>query len=444
MMSEDSIFAKAQKAISGIFNKLRGKEHKSSTPSLDNKNDGMDEEDQKPGKVKLNGGEYGTIFGVNRKIVMGSTVMVVLIVFLAFSYSASDKKERSEQSKQITTTDTANTMPTADKEMTSGYDELFRDNQRINRERNAGKKEKNGSDQDPLMDDNGMVHASRNNKSNTEKESNNRKGEAETPWYATTRTPTIPQASFSAPYVLPSAANSNNATSSSSNQKKEEQQQKKSMEDRINSAISFALGLGDAEAGNTDASTGAVSNNVRTESYVANSRYMEPNSSFLQAGTRIPAMLFSGIDTAIPGQVTAQVQSDMYDSATGTTILIPAGSQLIGSYTANTNENSNRVSVTFSTLVLPDGGSYNIGDSMVAVDGGGYSGIAGTLHRHTGAAFGRGILNSAITALSTWKIDRVTLDTSAFNNLTGNIKPTVTVDPGTTFYVYVTKPISFE
>ena len=82
---------------------------------------------------------------------------------------------------------------------------------------------------------------------------------------------------------------------------------------------------------------------------------------------------------------------------------------------------------------------------MVAVDGQGYNGIQGNLHRHSAQKIGNGLLNAAFTALSTISVDRVTLGSDTFNNLTSNeVKPTITVDPGYEFNIYVTQPIAFS
>ncbi len=50
----------------------------------------------------------------------------------------------------------------------------------------------------------------------------------------------------------------------------------------------------------------------------------------LQAGAVIPAALITGLRSDLPGQVTAQVTEDVYDSPTGKILLIPQGARLIG------------------------------------------------------------------------------------------------------------------
>ena len=50
------------------------------------------------------------------------------------------------------------------------------------------------------------------------------------------------------------------------------------------------------------------------------------------AGTVISASLLTGLNSDLPGEVTAQVTENVYDSVTGRYLLIPQGSRLIGSY----------------------------------------------------------------------------------------------------------------
>ena len=161
-------------------------------------------------------------------------------------------------------------------------------------------------------------------------------------------------------------------------------------------------------------------------------------------------MLHTGINTDYEGQVIAVTQSDVYDTATGTTLLIPMGSKIIGSYSAEASDSSDRVSVTFTTVVFPDGGSYSIGNSMIAVDEQVYNGIRGNLNKHTGAAIGKtmlnGLLSAGITALSTIGTNKATIDTSGIQQLmqnSTNFKPTITIAPGYQFNIFVTQPVSF-
>ena len=53
-------------------------------------------------------------------------------------------------------------------------------------------------------------------------------------------------------------------------------------------------------------------------------RVQPPASPYvLQAGAVIPASLITGLRSDLPGQLTAQVTEDVYDSPTGRILLIP-------------------------------------------------------------------------------------------------------------------------
>ncbi len=46
----------------------------------------------------------------------------------------------------------------------------------------------------------------------------------------------------------------------------------------------------------------------------------------------IPAALITGIRSDLPGQITAQVTENVFDTPTGRSLLIPQGARLIGIY----------------------------------------------------------------------------------------------------------------
>ncbi|PZO63903.1 MAG: conjugal transfer protein TraI, partial [Paracoccus denitrificans] len=63
---------------------------------------------------------------------------------------------------------------------------------------------------------------------------------------------------------------------------------------------------------------------------VAPDRVAAPASpNILQAGAVIPAALITGIRSDLPGQITAQVTENVYDSPTGRILLVPQGTRLI-------------------------------------------------------------------------------------------------------------------
>lgn len=102
----------------------------------------------------------------------------------------------------------------------------------------------------------------------------------------------------------------------------------------------------------------------------------------LHAGSIIAASLITGLNSDLPGIVTAQVTENAYDSVTGRTLLIPQGSRLIGSYDSVVAFGQSRALVVWQRIILPDGSSVRI-DNVPASDTEGYAGLADRIDRHT-------------------------------------------------------------
>ena len=66
-----------------------------------------DASDNNPGKVSMNGGSHGTVFGINKKVIMTVIVSGALILGMATYYSASDKKDKEAVKPQQQTQETA-------------------------------------------------------------------------------------------------------------------------------------------------------------------------------------------------------------------------------------------------------------------------------------------------------------------------------------------------
>lgn len=65
----------------------------------------------------------------------------------------------------------------------------------------------------------------------------------------------------------------------------------------------------------------------------------------LLEGAVIPAVLKSGIKSYLPGQIQAVVSQNVYSTVNGATLLIPAGSTLVGTYSSQTKMGTNRLAV---------------------------------------------------------------------------------------------------
>ncbi|WP_174292812.1 TrbI/VirB10 family protein [Sphingomonas bacterium] len=109
-----------------------------------------------------------------------------------------------------------------------------------------------------------------------------------------------------------------------------------------------------------------------------------PSPYTLSAGSVIAASLITGLRSDLPGLVTAHVTERVYDSATGSILLIPQGSRLIGSYDSVVAFGQKRALIVWQRLMLPDGSSLRI-DNVPATDASGYAGLQDNVDFHTWA-----------------------------------------------------------
>jgi type IV secretion system protein TrbI len=190
-----------------------------------------------------------------------------------------------------------------------------------------------------------------------------------------------------------------------------------------------------------------------------------PRTPFeLRAGFVIPAVLMSGINSELPGQIIGQVSQDVYDTPTGKYKLIPQGTRLVGTYNSQVVYGQSRVLVAWQRLVFPDGKALDIG-SMPGADGAGYAGFGDKVNNHYLRIFGSALLLSGIVAgvnSSQTNPENDPFGTSANTLLTQaiaqqmgtvatemvrkniNIAPTLEIRPGYRFNVMVVKDLTFS
>jgi type IV secretory pathway VirB10-like protein len=107
-----------------------------------------------------------------------------------------------------------------------------------------------------------------------------------------------------------------------------------------------------------------------------------PSPWTLSAGSVIAASLITGLNSDLPGLVTAQVTQNAYDSVTGRTLLIPQGARLIGSYDSVVAFGQKRALLVWQRIILPDGSSVRI-DNVPATDMAGFAGLSDKVDMHT-------------------------------------------------------------
>lgn len=114
-------------------------------------------------------------------------------------------------------------------------------------------------------------------------------------------------------------------------------------------------------------------------------RLSPPTSpNMLSAGSVIAASLITGLRSDLPGLVIAQVTERVFDSATGSILLIPQGARLIGNYDSVVAFGQKRALVVWQRIILPDGSSVRL-DNVPATDPSGYAGLADNVDFHTWA-----------------------------------------------------------
>ncbi|AZO68051.1 TrbI/VirB10 family protein [Mesorhizobium sp. M6A.T.Cr.TU.016.01.1.1] len=115
----------------------------------------------------------------------------------------------------------------------------------------------------------------------------------------------------------------------------------------------------------------------------------------VQAGTIIPAALITGIRSDLPGQITAQVTENVYDSPTGSSLLIPQGARLVGQYDSQVAFGQSRVLLVWNRLIMPDGTSIVL-ERQQGADAQGFSGLEDEVDHHWGQLFRAAALSTLL------------------------------------------------
>jgi type IV secretion system protein VirB10 len=183
-----------------------------------------------------------------------------------------------------------------------------------------------------------------------------------------------------------------------------------------------------------------------------------PRSPYeIKAGSVLPAVLLTAINSDLPGPVVAQVREHVYDTVTGDHLLVPQGSRLVAQYDSMVAWGQERVLLCWNRLLLPNGDSLEL-QCMPAADLKGAAGVADEVDDHwwrilkgaavatllsTGTAFAAGNSSSynptvgqVVARSASGEIGSVGQQLTRSNL---SIQPTITVRPGFSVNVVVTK-----
>ena len=141
----------------------------------------------------------------------------------------------------------------------------------------------------------------------------------------------------------------------------------------------------------------AFLNQALPNEYSRNSVIFQRSDFELKAGTIIPCVLISGMNSDLPGNAIAQVSENVWDTATGKYLLIPRGSRLIGTYDNQVTYGQNRALVIWSRLIFPDGSSLTL-DNLKGSDQSGYAGFKGQVNNHWSSIISAALLVSLVGA----------------------------------------------
>ncbi|MDP9120354.1 MAG: TrbI/VirB10 family protein [Acidobacteriota bacterium] len=122
----------------------------------------------------------------------------------------------------------------------------------------------------------------------------------------------------------------------------------------------------------------------------------QPAGPTLPAGSVLPALLLTEVNTGLPGSIEAQVSRDVYDERQEQ-ILVPKGTRLLGRYDDQVAVGQRRLLVAWTRLVFPEGGSLDL-PGLPATDLTGSSGLSAKVDNHLLRVFGDAVLLSLVGA----------------------------------------------
>jgi type IV secretion system protein VirB10 len=204
----------------------------------------------------------------------------------------------------------------------------------------------------------------------------------------------------------------------------------------------------------------AFLNQTSDKRTVSPDRVAAPASkNVLQAGAVIAAALITGIRSDLPGQITAQVTENIYDSPTGKILLVPQGTRVIGQYDSGVGFGQRRILLVWNRLIFPNGRSIVL-ERQPGADAEGYAGLEDSVDYHWGELFKAAALSTILSvgaeagtsgqesdiirALRTGASDSINQTGQQIVQRQLNIAPTLAVRPGFPVRVIVTRDLVLE
>lgn len=112
----------------------------------------------------------------------------------------------------------------------------------------------------------------------------------------------------------------------------------------------------DAQDANLQSSKIAFADSPNDDAIYNPHRIVDPASPYqVMAGTIIPASLITGLNSDLPGTIIAQVTQPVYDTVSGSHLLIPQGARLVGRYDSQVSFGQDRALIVWDRILFPDG-----------------------------------------------------------------------------------------
>ena len=185
----------------------------------------------------------------------------------------------------------------------------------------------------------------------------------------------------------------------------------------------------------------------------------------MKAGTVIPGILLTGVNSDLPGPILAQVSENVWDTTYGRYILVPKGTKILGVYDSHVTFGQKRVLVVWNRLIFPNGTSLNIAGSP-GLDQSGYSGMRGKIDEHWGRLITTALLASLFITgaeivsprdirnnnsqaktpgeIASEQAANAIIEMSAkLMSKNMDVQPTITIRPGRRFSIFVEKDLVF-
>jgi type IV secretion system protein TrbI len=182
----------------------------------------------------------------------------------------------------------------------------------------------------------------------------------------------------------------------------------------------------------------------------------------LKAGTVIPAALLTAVDTEREGRVLASVTENVFDTVTGSYLLIRQGARLIGRFDGEQTYGERRAFLTWERLLFPDGRSITL-NREPGIDSQGAGGVQGRVDRRIPQLLTATLFAGAITTLGeVARRDGEDRDSSIIGDISDaaaaeaarvggrmidrelDVKPTIRVRQGTRVQVLLTRDLILE